>query len=101
MSPDRRVSAELPAPETRAEHRRQGLVAVCGAEETPETVRMTKEFAERFETLGARVSHPVYPGMSMREPASGLRTETSCLGKVHFRSGSGAAGIAFRKANVQ
>jgi predicted esterase len=62
MSPDRRSSAKLPALEARDEHRRQGLVAVCGEEETPETVRMTKAFAERFAKLRARVSQTLYPG---------------------------------------
>jgi predicted esterase len=62
MSPRRRSSEEYPAPEPRDEHRRQRLLAVCGAEETAETVRTTKDFADRFEKLGARVSLTLYPG---------------------------------------
>ena len=64
MSPGRRSDQELPIPEVRPEHRRQGIVVVCGAEEIPETVRMTRQYAKTFEELGSRVSLTLYAGMN-------------------------------------
>jgi hypothetical protein len=46
------------------EHRRQGIVAVCGAGEHPSTVAHTQRYAALFEKLGARVDKQIYPGMN-------------------------------------
>lgn len=64
MSPGHRSELEPAAGEARPEHRRQGIVAVCGALENPGTVQLTKKFAEDFEKRGARVLLRPYPGMN-------------------------------------
>ena len=47
-------------------NQRQGLVAVCGAGETPETIARTNQYAEMFKSAGARVLLKIYPKMSGR-----------------------------------
>jgi predicted esterase len=42
------------------EHRRQIIIAVCGAGEHPGNVRMTKLYADWFEDAGATVTHKPY-----------------------------------------
>ncbi|MFN0052500.1 MAG: alpha/beta hydrolase [Planctomycetales bacterium] len=58
--------SELPALATspRDEHRRQGLVAVCGEREHPRTVACTNRYAAGFKAVGARVYVKFYPGVS-------------------------------------
>ena len=46
------------------ENRRQGIVAVCGAGESPDTVARTNQYAEMFKSSGTRVLLKIYPGMN-------------------------------------
>ncbi|HLJ09648.1 MAG TPA: PHB depolymerase family esterase [Planctomycetaceae bacterium] len=64
LSPGSRL--EQPTPEMRSEpeHRRQGIVVVCGAAEHSSTVAYTERCAALFDKLGARVYKKLYPGMN-------------------------------------
>ncbi|HEY2250582.1 MAG TPA: alpha/beta hydrolase-fold protein [Planctomycetaceae bacterium] len=46
------------------ENQRQGIVAICGASESPATVARTNQYAELFKSSGARVLLKTYPGMN-------------------------------------
>jgi predicted esterase len=58
--------SDLPPAVTTAlpEHGRQGIVAVCGAQEHRTTRRTTEHYAAAFRVLGARVYVRQYAGMS-------------------------------------
>jgi predicted esterase len=64
LSPGTVADLQFAAVEATPAHRRQKIVAVCGAEEQPGNIYKTKECATAFEKLGARVYQKLYPGMN-------------------------------------
>jgi predicted esterase len=46
--------------EATEKHKRQTVIAVCGAGEHPGNVRMTERYADWFESAGANVTHKPY-----------------------------------------
>lgn len=61
MSPGGNSSVQISEVMARPEHKRQGIVAVCGAGEQAGNVTRTNEYAAAFEKLGARVYLKLYP----------------------------------------
>lgn len=72
LSPSADSEIKLEQWQGQPENQRQGIVAVCGAEESPETVARTNQIAAKFKSLGARVSLKVYPGMKGRSLPPGF-----------------------------
>ena len=70
--------AELKA---QPEHRRQGIVVVCGAGENPSTVAHTQRYAALFEKLGARVYKKIYNGMNTHSFPPGYADSLPVWGK--------------------
>ena len=50
--------------QSQSENQKQGIVAVCGAGESPDTIILTNQYAAKFRSSGARVILKIYPGIN-------------------------------------
>jgi predicted esterase len=72
MSPGGLSKLRLTALEPTDAHRKQVVIAVCGAGEHQVTVFVTKECADWFKKAGAQVQHLPYPDMADHSPPPDL-----------------------------
>lgn len=81
LSPGSRSGERLPSVDAGPLHRRQGIVAVCGAGEHPRTIEYTNRCAALFKKLGARVFLKLYPGMNRHSLPPDYRKKLPDWGK--------------------